>query len=196
MWFALFLADKGTFIQVCRKMRSRKKILYLRFLSVTTAMCAAILVSHFGTLETQTASGLSFAILDLDHFKSVNDHYGHLAGDSMLSHVVEQIWAIIPSNSNVYRLGGEEFLVVVKTADEQTARGIFEKIRQQVENNPFRTAECKVAATVSIGFYICPQTNCAVQEAMALTDKYLYEAKASGRNRLMPECPSSELAAA
>lgn len=142
------------------------------------------LVSHFGKPIIAEAKGLSFAMLDLDHFKTVNDLYGHAIGDKMLKHVVGLLWEIIPSNSHLYRWGGEEFLLIIKTANKDLVLEKLEQIRACVQDNALPNEGERIPITVSIG---CANAadNATIHDCIVLADQCLYAAKNGGRNQVV-----------
>ena len=151
---------------------------------------------HFGdTNEKQT--GLAFAMMDLDHFKKVNDVYGHDVGDKVLSHVVRQTRENIPSDANLYRWGGEEFLMVLKTDSPDVLRSILANLRETIEATPLVFTEglrTAINVTVSIGG-VCPDQDLTIGECIHLADMHLYEAKENGRNQVVVKRCGSETAA-
>lgn len=151
---------------------------------LTSAFNRHALTSHFGNIDKASASGLSFAILDLDHFKAINDTYGHVVGDKVLVHAVAQLWEAIPSNSHLYRLGGEEFLLIMKTADKREVLDMLEQIRSSIEKTPLRNGDEQVSLTVSIGCSGSGEGS-TIHDCILLADQCLYVAKKSGRNRVV-----------
>lgn len=150
------------------------------------------LISHFGQPAVAVAKGLSFAMLDLEHFKSVNDCYGHAVGDQMLKHVVEQFWKVIPSNSHLYRWGGEEFLLIIKTGDKEEVLGELEQIRVCVQENALLNDGEHINVTVSIGCVVASE-NATIHDCIVLADQCLYAAKYGGRNRVVSNWQSDVL---
>lgn len=141
------------------------------------------LVSHFGKPIIAEAKGLSFAMLDLDHFKTVNDLYGHAVGDQMLKHIVGLLWEVTPSNSHLYRWGGEEFLLIIKTADKDLVLEKLEQIRACIQDNALPNEGERIPMTVSIG---CANAdNATIHDCIVLADQCLYAAKNSGRNQVV-----------
>ncbi|MGD9560464.1 MAG: GGDEF domain-containing protein [Oscillospiraceae bacterium] len=142
------------------------------------------LTSHFGDANVAPGKGLSFSVIDLDHFKDVNDTYGHLVGDALLQHVVACINRVIPSNAHLYRWGGEEFLLVLKTDDLQEAAQVWEAIRKLVEASPMECTAGHVSMTLSIGG-LCTTQDDSIHQCIKTADERLYHAKRSGRNRVV-----------
>lgn len=134
---------------------------------------------------------LTVGLADLDHFKSVNDRHGHLAGDALLKHVAEELAASIRSTDALGRYGGEEFLLVFPETDLLGAAVVAEKIRSRIETLrvPLETGE-QVSVRISIGlasFDDLPRTMPASSRALIdAADRALYRAKGAGRNRVEP----------
>jgi diguanylate cyclase (GGDEF)-like protein len=122
-------------------------------------------------------------IIDADHFKRINDGYGHLTGDKALLEIAAAISSGVRAGDVLGRIGGEEFAAFLVGASDQEAIRIAERIRRQVEDIRFQPADGKVVPlTVSIGGTPCP-FDANVSELMRAADKRLYEAKGRGRNR-------------
>ncbi len=134
-------------------------------------------------------SALVFLLLDLDHFKSVNDTHGHAAGDAVLVQTARLLAAACRASDHVVRWGGEEFLVVARFCDRRTAPDLAEKIRAAIAGHEFRLDGGTVLRrTASIGFAVYPfaprlPRAAGWQEIVALADLALYAAKRSGRDR-------------
>jgi diguanylate cyclase len=119
-------------------------------------------------------------IIDIDHFKSVNDEFGHDIGDSVLIEMTELLHYCINSNQ-VYRIGGEEFLIVLNNYTQTQAFDFAETIRKTVENSIFRTHQQNIKITVSIGIAQLKKGQ-SFREFLRVADKNLYTAKNEGRN--------------
>jgi diguanylate cyclase (GGDEF)-like protein len=127
----------------------------------------------------------SLLILDIDHFKSVNDRHGHTAGDDVL----KELGSIISSNIRevdlAARWGGEEFTILLTHVDEKNAYMIANRLREVIESRLFVSEEIDFSITVSIGLVIIqPDSKFSVDEAIIMADKALYMAKEKGRNRV------------
>ncbi len=140
-------------------------------------------------------SGRPFAVLlaDLDHFKQINDRYGHQAGDSVLTETARRITAHLRGLDMVARIGGEEFLIVLPDTDQATATQIAGQVCREINARPFTCPGLPgpIEVTISIGAVIGPvdtRTGLdADKQASALighADRALYEAKGSGRNKV------------
>ena len=126
-------------------------------------------------------------ILDIDHFKRINDRYGHPVGDAVIRCVVELARSAIRENDVLARIGGEEFAVLMYNASSQVAQIVAERIRARIaieteKNVPQLTPE---PMTVSIGVFTSPDKRFTADECISFADKALYVAKRSGRNRVV-----------
>jgi two-component system cell cycle response regulator len=137
-------------------------------------------------------SALSLLLLDIDHFKQVNDRYGHAAGDEILKQFSNRIRYSLPRDYDwSARLGGEEFVVVLPQTDVAGARIVAERLCKAVSDTPFQISQGDLSITVSIGVSALttldhdgePSTQALLDQA----DHYLYRSKIAGRN--MASCP-------
>jgi diguanylate cyclase (GGDEF)-like protein len=124
---------------------------------------------------------LSLILFDIDHFKQINDTYGHLAGDYVLKQLATVIKGKIRREDILARYGGEEFAIVLPEIDANNALQFAEKIRKLVEKAPFKFEDTKIAVTVSVGMGSCSDNDDAAS-LIKRTDEKLYEAKGAGRN--------------
>ena len=129
---------------------------------------------------------LSMAVLliDIDHFKKVNDKYGHLYGDEVLRHLANTIAKILRTGDVVGRYGGEEFAVFLPNTTERDAAGLAERIRAGVEAAVLNDGQIAILATVSIGVADSVRAGYEFKGLIAAADSALYGAKNSGRNRI------------
>lgn len=133
-------------------------------------------------------------MLDLDHFKVVNDTYGHDGGDVLLTAVGELLTNAVRDEDFIGRYGGEEFIVITRRYELQAIRTVAERIRERIENLDVMSPDGRIIkATVSIGASIY-LPGMSILRALKLTDEALYQAKKNGRNqvaysRLMPLSP-------
>ncbi len=125
-------------------------------------------------------SGLSHALLlcDLDHFKRVNDRLGHAAGDAVLQDVAYTMRSVLRAGDSIYRIGGEEILVVLPGASKTDAVAIAERLRQAVR----KRRPAGVEVTISIGAAVSRPDTVDTNDLVARADAALYSAKASGRD--------------
>jgi diguanylate cyclase (GGDEF)-like protein len=134
----------------------------------------------------QLREGTSFGVIlmDLDHFKYVNDTYGHLAGDAVLKEAARRMAACIRPYDTLGRYGGEEFLVIAPSSDDRGTLGLAERIRKAIESSPATTDSGEVAMTVSCGVAVSQRESPSDPTALLhLADEALYRAKQHGRNR-------------
>ena len=128
------------------------------------------------------SSTLSLVLLDIDHFKQVNDVFGHLAGDQVLKHLTTLIRAHIRHEDVLARFGGEEFMIVLPQIGLAGARLCAEKVHRLVGQHKFVSEGAKIPVTISLGVVTStPDTETATQ-LIAAADKQLYRAKDKGRN--------------
>ncbi|HET8775502.1 MAG TPA: two-component regulator propeller domain-containing protein [Thermoanaerobaculia bacterium] len=137
------------------------------------------------TIDADLGSDLVILMADLDHFKSVNDRYGHAAGDAVLVELAHLLQQTFRTSDHVVRWGGEEFLIVARTVDGSQAAELAEKLRVAVAEHPFVLPDGTVLQrTCSIGVAVWPLSPAVKWErAVDLADGALYEAKRAGRNR-------------
>lgn len=128
-------------------------------------------------------AGMALLMLDLDHFKKVNDTFGHVTGDAVLRSFAEIVVHAIRENDLAFRYGGEEFAVILPATGGDGAREVAERIRKDTEAALFRDGDNELKITVSIGISICPVNGDTARELVLQADKALYAAKQSGRNR-------------
>ena len=129
-------------------------------------------------------SALAVAMIDLDHFKRINDTHGHAAGDEVLREAAQRIRGAVRSYDSVGRYGGEEFLVVAPGLDELRAAELAERIRRRFEAESFSAGAAQVPVTLSLGLVSVPGASRPVAaRVLAAADEALYQAKRDGRNR-------------
>jgi len=134
----------------------------------------------------QQREGGSFGIImvDLDHFKSVNDTYGHLCGDAVLQETAKIMQASLRPYDVVGRYGGEEFLIVVPRSDAPSAQRVAERIRKAIAAKPILTPAGEIRVTASFGVAASSDaSSIESQHLLQMADDALYRAKQNGRNR-------------
>ena len=131
-------------------------------------------------------SPLSALLIDLDHFKQLNDTHGHLAGDEVLRGFAQSLQSNLRQSDIICRWGGEEFILLLKDTGSSTARLLAEKIREQSEasNFPFNGVNLRVSTSIGIAELHDEDT---LDRLIARADRALYRAKQSGRNRVCEE---------
>ena len=126
---------------------------------------------------------LSLLMLDLDHFKSVNDTHGHQVGDAVLIEVADRVRAEVREVDVVARYGGEEFVVVLPETDRDGAEHIAQRIWERVRNRPLHVQTPDLRVTVSIGIAVFPDHGDSPSTLVRAADGALYAAKNAGRDR-------------
>ncbi|MEX2128529.1 MAG: PleD family two-component system response regulator [Xanthobacteraceae bacterium] len=199
--YVLRAADKNELIarvrtQVRRKRyaeRLRDNVQYSMELAVTDPLTSLFnrryMESHVGTLVERSAArgkALSVLILDIDFFKSINDTFGHDAGDDVLREFADRLKASIRGIDLACRYGGEEFVVVMPDTDLGIATLVAERIRRRIAGEPFPIEQgarsIEVTISVGIAARMGPQDNAS--QMLKRADEALYRAKRDGRNRV------------
>ena len=164
--------------------------------SVRDALTGAYNRKHF---DERISSEISFArrhdsavsllMLDLDHFKKINDNYGHQAGDEVLSTVAGLISASLREEDIFARYGGEEFAIITRGINSQDSLALAERLRALVEEIIIRIPNGeRIPITISVGVHTVPRkTIASPSELIKRADEQLYQAKQNGRNRVMPK---------
>ncbi|MBF0570929.1 MAG: GGDEF domain-containing protein [Candidatus Omnitrophica bacterium] len=127
-------------------------------------------------------SSLSFLMIDADHFKLVNDQYGHLAGDLVLKEISNIIQENVREIDIVGRFGGEEFCVILPDTDLEGSRVVAERIRKSAQKRLIKAYDSTLRVTLSIGLAVYPSDGTLLEELMDKADWALYRAKSQGRN--------------
>ena len=128
-------------------------------------------------------SSCALIVLDIDHFKSINDHYGHIIGDCALRAVANTTGSCIRDGDLLFRYGGEEFVVLMRETDLEGARLLAERIRHNIENTPCQCSGASIDLTVSAGVAAFRKEDSPLS-LFARADRALYQAKQGGRNRV------------
>lgn len=140
---------------------------------------------------TRAGDSALLMMLDIDHFKSINDAHGHLAGDLVLQSVARTLSACVRPMDTVARYGGEEFAVVLPSCQATFARAVAERMRRAIETTPVRISPVEqVNVTVSVGGAFALQWIRSTKQLWAeRADQQLYQAKQAGRNCIVLEEP-------
>jgi diguanylate cyclase (GGDEF)-like protein len=142
---------------------------------------------------------LTAILLDLDHFKEINDHYGHLGGDAVLVHFSRLLKHNSRANDHLFRIGGEEFLILNVTEDPEDSVALAEKVRELAAASTAMYRGVSISVTVSAGISCCYAAtgSGSLSQLLRGADKALYEAKANGRNCVIlhSSCRSAAAAA-
>jgi diguanylate cyclase (GGDEF)-like protein len=183
------------------------------FLSVATMSCALVVIRHqevalrkaslsdslTGWLNRRALqdiaereflrsrrghSPMSFMIFDIDHFKSVNDRYGHAIGDAAIRHVTQQAAHALRGYDGLFRIGGEEFAAIISDAPFEELQRIGERLRALIEAQPLMLNGRPVAITVSVGMASGEPADIRWEDILRRADDALYCAKQGGRNQV------------
>jgi diguanylate cyclase (GGDEF)-like protein len=129
---------------------------------------------------------MAVLIIDVDRFKSINDRYGHPAGDRVLMEIADRLSRTVRSGEVLARYGGEEFALVVPGISPEDLPIVAERLRSQVSSSPIAaTAQTQVSVTISVGTASYPLHGDDPGELVSMADRALYAAKASGRDRIV-----------
>ena len=126
----------------------------------------------------------SLVMIDLDHFKSINDQHGHGAGDRVLIEVTERCKDNLRVHDIIARLGGEEFCILLPYTNLEQAHKVAERLRQKIEVMPIISDGNRIKVTVSVGISLVSEGESDGHDAIERADKKLLEAKSMGRNRV------------
>jgi len=126
----------------------------------------------------------SVLMLDIDHFKALNDNHGHLLGDEVLTQVASILAQTIRNVDFAARYGGEEFVIVLVETGSRAAQDTAERIRAKVAAASYGAVEQRIAVTVSVGVAECREDDATAEAVIARADQALYQAKDAGRNRV------------
>jgi diguanylate cyclase (GGDEF)-like protein len=122
-------------------------------------------------------------MLDIDHFKTINDRYGHIIGDCALKAIVAMAKSCKRDGDLLFRYGGEEFVILMRDTDREGAVMLAERLRRHIESNPCTCSGAELAMTVSIGVSVLNESDTPVS-LFARADQALYSAKRNGRNQV------------
>ncbi len=162
------------------------------FVEVFTEQRAGQIVEQWqnaGRRKLSAGRSLALLLIDLDHFKKINDKHGHAAGDQVLASFAKVARSAVRAGDVVARWGGEEFLIVMEVDDRHTAHGVAERLRAMIASSPVADSSGRlIDVTCSIGACLFPfdparANELTWQETMELADASLYRAKSEGRNR-------------
>lgn len=136
-------------------------------------------------MEATKQGAIGLLMLDIDHFKAVNDNHGHRAGDFVLSEFARRCETVLVPENCFARLGGEEFALIIETSDLEKVTSLGEAIRRSIDSAPFAFEGSEIAISVSIGATVSLESSESFGSVVSRADKALYEAKRNGRNRVV-----------
>ena len=138
-----------------------------------------------GREDRRDGGRFALLLIDIDHFKKLNDTFGHPAGDAALRHTAALLKGHLRSGDQDARFGGEEFAVIMAGADEAGALHLAERIRHGIEKGQLIFDGARLSVTVSVGAAVWPRDGASGPELVAAADRALYSAKQGGRNRVV-----------
>jgi len=141
-------------------------------------------LEHFGVPMMSKSSPITVAVMDVDHFKKVNDTYGHQTGDQVLVTMAKVITKQLRENDLLVRLGGEEFGLVLPQTRVADAMKICERMRLDLQNYDWSDVHPDLKVTMSVGL-MQQNTEDSLQDLIDGADKALYRAKRDGRNKVV-----------
>lgn len=198
MWIYYFLMVRRYYIEYSRAFHIESELkdnqLKLEQLNQTDTLTGIYNRQYFDNaldlqwdLASRSQSSLSILFLDLDFFKKVNDEYGHIIGDKALCHAARIFQETAKRKTDmVARYGGEEFAIILPSTQHDIAKELAQIIRLQIEQTPLVHGELSIQLTVSIGVNcVIPNNQRNCMQFLDQVDQALYEAKRTGRNRVV-----------
>jgi two-component system cell cycle response regulator len=162
----------------------REKAMYDPLTGLLTRGAFFEISDHEFARAKRSRTPLSIVMADIDHFKSINDRFGHPGGDDVLREVARRLQSTFRQEDAVGRYGGEEFVVLAVGCEGPDADGLAERFRQAVQRDPFAIRAEWLDVTTSVGVVTGTAAD-DVQELVRAADEALYSAKTSGRNRVV-----------
>ncbi|MCB1685425.1 MAG: GGDEF domain-containing protein [Pseudomonadales bacterium] len=185
------IAPVGSYQYISLTCRLRTANEQLRVLSEIDSLTGALNRRRFLELSEQQLSlaarhgyPTSLLVIDFDHFKQVNDRYGHAGGDRVLVEITEVIRRTIRDSDLLGRVGGEEFALLLPHTAGQGAALLAERVVQAIRATAIDAADVSIQVTVSIGGATCESSRTPLDQLLHSADEQLYEAKQAGRNRV------------
>lgn len=137
------------------------------------------------TLSERYGHDVSLLLLDIDHFKNVNDIHGHLAGDTILKGLADLLVHQARASDRVCRYGGEEIAILLPETDSEAATHIAERLRESVASRSWEIDNgVRISITISVGIAAYPVHAGSTRSLISAADRALYVAKEAGRNRI------------
>lgn len=141
-------------------------------------------LDHELARSSRERNEVAILMVDIDHFKSINDTRGHLIGDAVLRQIAERMQSAVRAYDSVGRYGGEEFLIIAPGCDSETANDLAERIRQTISSKPVCVSNQRLRVTLSIGVAVTGSGLREPIELLRTADDALYTAKRCGRDRV------------
>jgi diguanylate cyclase (GGDEF)-like protein len=135
----------------------------------------------------RNGNSLVLVILDVDHFKAVNDRWGHEAGDKALRHICDLLGERLRASDTLGRLGGEEFGLLLRNTNRASAEPLVEQLREQISDSPLDYRHTLIELSATFGLAEWPSDGKTVDELYRCVDRRLYRGKAAGRNQVVAQ---------
>lgn len=180
---ALPITGTTAFLMLCSE-RLRRELERMATTDALTGLANRRTVTERGEAWVKARRGLAVAMVDVDHFKSVNDRHGHAVGDVALKHVAARMRASSRPQDLPARQGGEEFVMLFDAPNEEVARSVAERLRESIASAPVSVDALVLPLTVSVGVTMLISTDTSFDDLLRRADEALYRAKANGRNRV------------
>jgi len=175
----------------CSSIAMCKKLIDLRELAFTDELTGWLNRKSLSTIASaevqrslRSGKSLSFIMIDIDHFKQVNDKYGHAAGDSALEKVSAIAKKLKREHDYHFRIGGEEFLIIASETNLLEANAFAERIRDSISSTPLQVGLKQIKLTVSIGLAQLQHGEARWQDVLKRADNALFTSKSAGRNQV------------
>lgn len=182
---ALLAVGLITYYQQMTKERAHRRIMDLANSDSLTGLANRRSLLTAANQAENEGRACALLLVDIDHFKRINDIHGHAAGDAALCEVARRLCAVVRRGDLVSRVGGEEFGVLLPDCEHEDARQLAERIRQEVAATPLCTERQRMLVTVTIGVASPQALVGSFDELFNLADQRLYQGKASGRDRVI-----------
>ncbi len=184
--YAWYKSVKTWRYNIRKRKQKEQEIIYLNYHDSLTDLYNRRYFMQTGKQEIERAKRykepLSLMMIDIDHFKNVNDNYGHIAGDKVLKQLSSILKESVRNADIAGRLGGEEFGIILPKSSLDKAKKVAERLRKNIENNTFKYDKANISITISIGIAAYKKTNINMDNLIHEADLALYEAKKIGRN--------------
>ena len=171
------------------QLKVRKKLLFLTKTDSLTGLLnrSALFNKGLGLVESSNKHDLELSVLlfDIDHFKLVNDHFGHHIGDLVLERIAQLVSETMRARDVLARLGGEEFVVLLPNTDIDKAKAIAVRVMEKISSYDFSELGVDRAITLSIGVANLKDTKAIFDDVLHAADLAMYQAKAQGRNQMV-----------
>ncbi len=141
--------------------------------------------THLAGAADRQKHSVAVVVMDLDHFKQINDRWGHHAGDAVLVHVARLLRDHLRSSDWAFRIGGEEFCLFLPMAGRDGAVNVMEALRRRIAEHPCEIDGQNIPLSASVGVAMYPTNARAFEQLLSLADERMYRAKQQGRNRVI-----------